>query len=139
MVELELSGRKITAPVWIQAGHPDNSVTVYLGYGRTRAGRAGTGAGFDVYPCARRQRLGSPAAEAHARPGDTYKLASTQGYQTMDTPNGDTRPLVREASLEEYRKEPKFAQEERAAARNSRSIPATTMPSRTTPGAWRST
>jgi molybdopterin-containing oxidoreductase family iron-sulfur binding subunit len=39
-------------------------------------------------------------------------LASTQGYQTMDTPNGSHRPLVRETSLEEYRKEPKFAQEE---------------------------
>ena len=35
MVTLELNGRKISAPVWVQAGHPDNSVTVYLGYGRT--------------------------------------------------------------------------------------------------------
>ena len=43
--------------------------------------------------------------------GGTYKLASTQGYQTMDTPTG-TRPLVRTASLEEYRKEPDFAKEE---------------------------
>ncbi len=42
----------------------------------------------------------------------TYKLASTQGYQTMDTPNGATRPLVRETTLEEYRKEPNFAKEE---------------------------
>ena len=50
MVELELNGKKVTAPIWIQAGHPDNSVTVFLGYGRRRAGRAGTGAGFDMYP-----------------------------------------------------------------------------------------
>src|SRR5207245_4133101 len=46
VVRLDLDGRKIEAPVWIQAGHPDNSVTVFLGYGRRRAGRAGTGAGF---------------------------------------------------------------------------------------------
>src|SRR5438445_738741 len=39
LVELELSGTKITAPVWIQVGHPDHSVTVFLGYGRRRAGR----------------------------------------------------------------------------------------------------
>jgi molybdopterin-containing oxidoreductase family iron-sulfur binding subunit len=43
--------------------------------------------------------------------GATYKLASTQGYQTMDTGSG-TRPLVRTATLEEYRKEPLFAKEE---------------------------
>ncbi len=35
VVELELNGKKVTGPVWIQAGHPDNSVTVTLGYGRT--------------------------------------------------------------------------------------------------------
>ena len=44
VVELELNGKKVTGPVWIQAGHPDNSVTVTLGYGRKRAGRVGTGA-----------------------------------------------------------------------------------------------
>jgi Fe-S-cluster-containing dehydrogenase component len=36
--------------------------------------------------------------------GETYKLASTQGYQSMDTPDGGHRPLVRETTLEEYRK-----------------------------------
>ncbi len=112
MVTLELGGRKISAPVWIQAGHPDASVTIYLGYGRKRAGRVGTGAGFDSYP------LRTTAAPWYAtggkltKDGATYKLASTQGYQTMDTPDGGKRPLVREHSLEEYRKEPKFAQEE---------------------------
>src|ERR1019366_5275410 len=49
VVPLELGGRRITGPVWIQAGHPDHSVTVHLGYGRRKAGRAGTGAGFDAY------------------------------------------------------------------------------------------
>ena len=44
--------------------------------------------------------------------GDTYKLASTQGMQSMDTPDGDHRPLVRETTLEEYRKDPNFAAEQ---------------------------
>ncbi len=47
--------------------------------------------------------------------GGTYKLATTQGYQTMDTPEG-ARPQVREASLEEYRKEPDFARDEKPPA-----------------------
>jgi MoCo/4Fe-4S cofactor protein with predicted Tat translocation signal len=115
VVTLELGGRKISGPVWVQAGHPDYSVTVHLGYGRTRAGRAGTGAGFDVYPLRTTGALWIATGGKLTKSGASYKLASTQGYQTMDTPNENTRPLVRETTLEEYRKEPKFAQEEETA------------------------
>ncbi|MGA7684719.1 MAG: TAT-variant-translocated molybdopterin oxidoreductase, partial [Terriglobales bacterium] len=38
VISLEVDGRKVTGPVWIQAGHPDHSVTVHLGYGRRAAG-----------------------------------------------------------------------------------------------------
>jgi molybdopterin-containing oxidoreductase family iron-sulfur binding subunit len=112
LVSIELGNRKITAPVWIQAGHPDRSVTVYLGYGRTRAGRAGTGTGFDAYPLRTTSALWFAIGGKLTKTGETYKLASTQGYQTMDTPDGSTRPIVREASLAKYKEEPKFAQEE---------------------------
>jgi molybdopterin-containing oxidoreductase family iron-sulfur binding subunit len=112
VVELELNGRKIQGPVWIQAGHPDNSVTIFLGYGRKRAGRVGTAQGFDAYAL-RTSAAPSIATGVQIRKtGATYKLASTQGMQSMDTPNGDHRPLVRETTLEEYRKEPNFAKEE---------------------------
>jgi MoCo/4Fe-4S cofactor protein with predicted Tat translocation signal len=111
VVTLELGGRKITGPVWIQAGHPDHSVTMHLGYGRRAAGRVGTGAGFDAYPLRTTNALWFATGGKLTKTGDFYQLASTQGYQTMDT--GDaTRPIVRHATLEEYRKEPKFAQED---------------------------
>jgi MoCo/4Fe-4S cofactor protein with predicted Tat translocation signal len=110
-VELELDGKKVKAPIWIQAGHPDNSVTVFLGYGRRRAGRAGTGAGFDMYPLRYSATPWFTTGVNITKGGGTYKLASTQGYQTMDTPEG-ARPQVRSASIEEYRKEPAFAKEE---------------------------
>ncbi len=51
-----------------------------------------------------------------SKTGDTYILASTQGYQSMETPDGYTRPLVRTRSLDEYRKEPDFAQEDKPPA-----------------------
>ena len=111
LIELELNGKKVTAPVWIQAGHPDNSVTVFLGYGRRRAGRAGTGAGFDMYPLRYSATPWFTNGVNITKAGGTYKLASTQGYQTMDTPVG-SRPQVRHASLDEYHKEPDFAREE---------------------------
>ncbi|HXW93146.1 MAG TPA: TAT-variant-translocated molybdopterin oxidoreductase [Terriglobales bacterium] len=111
MIALELNGNTRVAPVWIQAGHPDNAVTVFLGYGRRRAGRVGTASGFDFYPL---RASGSPWFSTGLKiqkTGERYLLATTQGYQTMETPNGDTRPLVRSRSLEEYHKEPDFAQE----------------------------
>jgi MoCo/4Fe-4S cofactor protein with predicted Tat translocation signal len=111
VVTLELGGRKVTGPVWIQAGHPDHSVTVHLGYGRRKAGRAGTGAGFDAYALRTTNALWIATGGKLTKTGDRYQLASTQGYQTMDTGDSEIRPLVREATLEEYRKEPKFAQE----------------------------
>ena len=111
MIELELNGKKLTAPVWVQAGHPDNAVTAFLGYGRRRAGRVGTGAGFDMYPLRYSATPWSASGVVIRKTGDTYKLATTLGYQTMETPVG-ARPLVRAASLDEYKKEPNFAQEE---------------------------
>ncbi|MEY2393790.1 MAG: hypothetical protein QOF94_135 [Acidobacteriaceae bacterium] len=115
VVELELNGKKVTGPVWIQAGHPDNSVTVTLGYGRRRAGRVGTAQGFDAYALRTSAAPWIATGLQIRKTGDTYKLASTQGYQSMDTPDGGHRPLVRETTLEEYRKKPNFAREEEPA------------------------
>jgi MoCo/4Fe-4S cofactor protein with predicted Tat translocation signal len=112
LVELELNGKKVTGPVWIQVGHPDNSVTVTLGYGRKRAGRVGTAVGFDAYALRTSSAPWFAAGLQIRKTGEKYVLASTQGYQSMDTPNGDHRPLVRETTLEEYRKTPDFAHEE---------------------------
>ncbi|MGA9390209.1 MAG: TAT-variant-translocated molybdopterin oxidoreductase [Candidatus Sulfotelmatobacter sp.] len=112
LVELELNGKKVTGPVWVQVGHPDNSATVTLGYGRKRAGRVGTAVGFDAYPLRTSTAPWFATGLQIRKTGEKYVLASTQGYQWMDTPNGDHRPLVRETALEEYRKNPDFAKEE---------------------------
>ncbi|MGB7926879.1 MAG: TAT-variant-translocated molybdopterin oxidoreductase [Terriglobales bacterium] len=111
VAELEFNGKKVKGAVWIQAGHPDNSITVFLGYGRTRAGRIGSGTGFDVYPLRTRQAPWFADGAKLTPTGETYELASTQGYQSMETPDGSERPLVQERSLEEYKKEPNFAKE----------------------------
>ncbi len=112
VVAIDLNGQKISGPVWIQAGHPDHSVTVNLGYGRRAAGRAGTGAGFDAYPLRTTSAPWIATGAKLTKTGDFYQLASTQGYQTMDTDEGGHRPVVQQATLEEYRKEPRFAKED---------------------------
>ncbi|MBS1852124.1 MAG: TAT-variant-translocated molybdopterin oxidoreductase [Acidobacteria bacterium] len=112
LVTLTLNGKAVTAPVWVQAGHADNSITVFLGYGRRRAGRVGTGAGFDMYALRYSATPWIATGVTLAKAGGKYKLATTQGYQTMETPDGGSRPLVRTASLEEYHEDPGFAREE---------------------------
>ncbi|PYQ38323.1 MAG: molybdopterin oxidoreductase, partial [Acidobacteria bacterium] len=112
IVELELNGKKIQGAVWIQAGHPDNSITVTLGYGRKRAGRVGTGQGYDAYQLRSSTAPWIASGVQIRKTGEIYELASTQGMQSMDTPDGEQRPLVRETSLNEYKKEPGFAKEE---------------------------
>jgi molybdopterin-containing oxidoreductase family iron-sulfur binding subunit len=112
VVELELTGKKVKGPVWIQAGHPDNSITITLGYGRTRAGRVGTGWGFSAYELRTSDAPWIATGVQIRKTGEYYELASTQGMQSMETPNGDSRPLVRETVLEEYKQKPDFAHEE---------------------------
>jgi molybdopterin-containing oxidoreductase family iron-sulfur binding subunit len=112
MVRLELqSGKYLDLPVWVQAGHPDNSVTVFLGYGREKSGRVGNYQGFNTYTL---RTSDAPyfanSVKSITKLGKTYILASTQGYQTMDV--GDAhRPIVRVKDLEEFKQEPKFDDE----------------------------
>jgi molybdopterin-containing oxidoreductase family iron-sulfur binding subunit len=104
-VELKYQGRTIVAPAWVMPGHADESATVFLGYGRTRAGRVGTGTGFDagwIRPLAT-PWIGT-GLEVR-KTGERWALASTQTQNTMEG-----REPVRLATLAEYQKNPKFAQ-----------------------------
>ena len=116
LVTISLNGKTVTVPLWIQAGHPDNSITVFLGYGRRRAGRAGTGAGFDVYP------LRTSAAPWFANGRHPHQSRrNLQARHHAGLPDDGharrrDRPNVRTASLEEYKKDPNFAREEEVPA-----------------------
>ncbi len=106
VVSLELNGRKIEVPVWITPGHPQNSVTVHLGYGRTRAGSVGNGAGVNAYPLRATDSLWFADGVIATRLGRTVKLASVQDHWSMEGRN-----LARAGTLEEFVANPTFAQE----------------------------
>ena len=42
-VELELNGRKVRGAIWLTPGHPDDAVTVTMGYGRDDGGQGWLG------------------------------------------------------------------------------------------------
>ncbi len=102
-ISLRVGGREVELPVWIQPGHADNAISAALGYGRARVGRVGTGVGRNVYRIRAAAGLNFTAA-AVAKTGRSYKLSTTQEHHSMEG-----RPLVREAALAEYRREPEFA------------------------------
>jgi molybdopterin-containing oxidoreductase family iron-sulfur binding subunit len=59
-VRVEADGRTLDAPVWVSVHHAEEAATLPLGYGRTQAGRVGSGVGFDAY--ALRPTQGGPPA-----------------------------------------------------------------------------
>ena len=106
LVELNYEGRKVRAPIWISPGHADSSVTVHLGYGRTKAGRVGNGVGFNAYAL---RTSGAPwfgSGLEIVKTGSKYPLASTQEQHLMEG-----RPIVISGAIDEYRKNPGFVRE----------------------------
>ncbi len=97
VVQLAYRERSVRAPVWVMPGHPDESVTVHLGGGRTRAGRVGTGIGFDAYPLRFGDALWFGVGVEVRTTGERHPLAATQHHHRMEG-----RDIVRVAAIEHY-------------------------------------
>ena len=107
VVEIRYEGRSLRAPAWIVPGHADECVTLHLGYGRTRAGKVGNGTGFNAYAIRTANAPSYGSGAEIRKTGMQNMLACTQFHHSMEG-----RDLVRAATLEEYRKNPDFAQGE---------------------------
>ena len=107
MVELEYQGRKVEAPVWILPGHADEAVTVYLGHGRTNAGRVGNGTGFNAYTLRTSAAPWVAGGVKLRKTGRTYTLACTQGHHSMED-----RDPIRTGKLADYEKDNNFVLEQ---------------------------
>lgn len=103
MVELNVGEQRGRFPVYVLPGQPRQTLTLHLGYGRRRAGRVGTGVGYDAFAV---RPNGCPwAAAVTLEPtGDHHELATTQNHHSIEG-----RHLIRAADLETYREQPEFA------------------------------
>lgn len=108
MVEITLNGRAVEGPIWTQPGMADYSIGLALGYGRAKAGRVGTGVGFNAYKIFNGKYIETGATLR--KTGVTHVIATTQSHWSMEG-----RPAVREANLEHFLKDKSerrnFAQE----------------------------
>jgi MoCo/4Fe-4S cofactor protein with predicted Tat translocation signal len=124
-------GLQVALPAWVQPGHPDRSITAYIGWGRQldtdrvlpterslfdrifsvdtdhyRYGPIGNGIGQAV--AAMRPATGPaviPSVQVEVT-GRRYLLASTQDHGSMMG-----RPILRMGTVDEFRARPTFAQE----------------------------
>jgi len=133
-IELELNGRKVVAPVLAVPGHPDDVVTVYLGFGRSEAGRVGSGVGFNAYTLRTSDAPTIAQSLKVTRGKGTYDLCVTkvhsiehrgayaqhdlekplsdkQGTYSLPGHEAEERSIIRYATVTEAKAKPDFAHE----------------------------
>ena len=128
-VELKHNGRTVWASVWVQPGQPDNAIAVQMGFGRTRSGRAGNGAGFNAYKIWTSDNLAFASNVEVRNLNRKYAIAATQHHYLIDQTSlegnaarktgqsdfeageAQLRGIVRSFPLEEYKQKPEIVAE----------------------------
>jgi MoCo/4Fe-4S cofactor protein with predicted Tat translocation signal len=126
IIEISVGNGRVKAPVIVAPGHPDNSITVYLGYGR-EFGRVGGGAGFNAYLIRNTWaplyatggvrkvdgKWGTAITKSHYQDHRAkFLLGQGAGNNSLE---GDEalgpRGIIRSATLDEFKANPNFAHE----------------------------
>ncbi|MDE3200583.1 MAG: TAT-variant-translocated molybdopterin oxidoreductase, partial [Acidobacteriota bacterium] len=128
ILEITVGSGKVKAPVIVAPGHPDNSVTVHLGYGRMEAGRVGSGAGFDGYLIRTSDapfyvsgsvkkvdgKWGVAITKSHYQDHRGTRFGQPAGHDNNSLEADEAlgpRGIIRYATLEEFKANPNFAHE----------------------------
>ncbi|QEA39572.1 4Fe-4S dicluster domain-containing protein [Pistricoccus aurantiacus] len=106
ILRISVGERSLEAPVYVLPGMPEDAVTLPLGGGRTRAGRVAEGIGVNAFRLQPRNGAWAMAATLE-KTGGRHPLATTQNHNAIEG-----RDLIRAASLDTYRDNPRFAQHE---------------------------
>ncbi|MDP6907697.1 MAG: Fe-S-cluster-containing hydrogenase [Candidatus Marinimicrobia bacterium] len=126
MIQVSLGNASIKVPAWIVPGQNKKTITLELGYGREFSGRIGSGVGFNVYPLRTSTNMGCAMNASIKVLNETYPIASTQdhygfeedklaapGFSNLSGDEVQSRipDLVKQSTLEEYKKHPEFVQD----------------------------
>jgi MoCo/4Fe-4S cofactor protein with predicted Tat translocation signal len=104
LVTLKYQGADIKKPVpmWVSPGQPDDVITIFMGYGRTRAGRVGTGLGYSAFDVRRSDAMDFGFGGI-ASTGEQTNIASTQIHFNMEG-----RDILRVWDLEAFEQDPQM-------------------------------
>ena len=78
VIDISLSGSKVTAAAWILPGQADGVVVLPLGYGRKRAGYTGSNKGFNAYAVRSSYAMWAATGGSIRKTGADYTMACTQ-------------------------------------------------------------
>lgn len=118
VVEISVGDRKLSIPVFMQAGSADEVITIESGYGKSNSGTVASGVGFNI------NRLLSKVSNYSGwiysgasieKTGDTYELASSQEHHAFDDAATQdlhkSRNIIQEATVAGYIKNPHIIKE----------------------------
>jgi MoCo/4Fe-4S cofactor protein with predicted Tat translocation signal len=119
MITLSRGNYKLDAAVMLQPGQMDDAVTIALGYGRTVCGNVGKNVGFNANAIRTSDAFWFGDGFSITATGARHTHATTQEHGVIggDLINGASaerqngRPVFREGTIAEYKKNPKFAEE----------------------------
>lgn len=97
------NGYSVTLPVLLQPGQARGTVSIAVGYGRTKAGKAGNGVGQNAYPFA---AYGNGTVQFYTtvtveKADGKMELAQTQTHHSYEGRN-----VIRETSFKKYLQDP---------------------------------
>jgi molybdopterin-containing oxidoreductase family iron-sulfur binding subunit len=104
VVEITVGNATISGPIWVQPGQADYSLGLAVGYGRGKSGRVGRGTGFNAYPLRTTANPYIATGAQLRKTGRKHQLVCTQDHWSMEG-----RPIIREATKEQYAEHPDFA------------------------------
>jgi Fe-S-cluster-containing dehydrogenase component len=104
VIDISLSGSKVTAAAWILPGQADGVVVLPLGYGRKRAGYTGSNKGFNAYAVRSSYAMWAATGGSVRKTGADYTMACTQYHFNMEG-----RKILTSGTLDEYKQNPAFA------------------------------
>ncbi|MGD1148685.1 MAG: TAT-variant-translocated molybdopterin oxidoreductase [Thermoanaerobaculaceae bacterium] len=113
VVRVKQGGRSLEIVAYVMPGQADDTIVLPLGYGRSAAGKVGTGVGFNAYALRTLDAPHFSGGVTVETTGRTHRLACTQDHQAIDKVGYEARgqriaELVREGTLAELAADPDF-------------------------------
>ena len=120
IIEVTVGQRKLNIPVVVQPGSADKTITIELGYGRTKCGIVGLGTGFNANVLLSVSDGLTPwlfISASAKKTGERYEIVSTMEHHPVDDPlvSGvvEARKIIIEGTINDYKKNPNFIRKQR--------------------------
>ncbi|MGC8857812.1 MAG: TAT-variant-translocated molybdopterin oxidoreductase [Ignavibacteria bacterium] len=119
-VEISVEGRKLVVPVLLQPGMSDDTISIELGYGRTKSGMIASDVGFNAcLLLSKNPRLSKWIYDKVniTKTDGTYNLVSTQEHYPIDDQRFKDiqlkREIIFEGTVDKYLEDPEFLKKEK--------------------------